>query len=339
MKKFYLGLVSLMLIMLHSCSQDELESTPINEPQAIKVVNIIDGNISTANTRTDDANYATMALQFSSEAEVQELLDDLKEMSIDERLKFTDSLGFISLEKLLRVADEELDSLGASATSEADFRVKHAAYKEKYSNFFIFNNQQEDDLSPYIPTSEEGDIYAFLVGENHKIVIGNVIYDINFSDTMREEDALLYCNNLKNDNEVSTRAENIPVNSFKIISGSKKTTFSGAVKYENLRAEGTPKLYKLYYHFGAQKKMWYGWKRDSARGFAITSKNNTNRFIGNAGGNINVYANYYLGRPTDVFSELAYVWTDMTLKDANGTATYDKNKAYKCQINMSYNNQ
>ena len=112
MKKFYLGLVSLMLIMLHSCSQDELESTPINEPQAIKVVNIIDGNISTANTRTDDANYATMALQFSSEAEVQELLDDLKEMSIDERLKFTDSLGFISLEKLLRVADEELDSLG-----------------------------------------------------------------------------------------------------------------------------------------------------------------------------------------------------------------------------------
>ena len=138
MKKFYLGLVSLMLIMLHSCSQDELESTPINEPQAIKVVNIIDGNISTANTRTDDANYATMALQFSSEAEVQELLDDLKEMSIDERLKFTDSL---------------------------------------------------------------------------------------------------------------------------------------------------------------------------------------------------------LGRPTDVFSELAYVWTDMTLKDANGTATYDKNKAYKCQINMSYNNQ
>ena len=32
MKKFYLGLVSLMLIMLHSCSQDELESTPINEP-------------------------------------------------------------------------------------------------------------------------------------------------------------------------------------------------------------------------------------------------------------------------------------------------------------------
>ena len=158
MKKFYLGLVSLMLIMLHSCSQDELESTPINEPQAIKVVNIIDGNISTANTRTDDANYATMALQFSSEAEVQELLDDLKEMSIDERLKFTDSLGFISLEKLLRVADE-------------------------------------------------------------------------------------------------------------------------------------------------------------------------------------VYANYYLGRPTDVFSELAYVWTDMTLKDANGTATYDKNKAYKCQINMSYNNQ
>ena len=191
-----------MLIMLHSCSQDELESTPINEPQAIKVVNIIDGNVSTASTRTNDANYATMALQFSSETEVQELLDDLKEMSIDERLKFTDSLGFISLEKLLRVADEELDSLGASATSEADFRVKYAAYKEKYSNFFIFNNQQEDDLSPYIPTSEEGDIYAFLVGENHKIVIGNVIYDINFSDTMREEDALLYCDNLKNDNKV-----------------------------------------------------------------------------------------------------------------------------------------
>lgn len=37
-----------------------------------------------------------MALQFNSEAEVQELLDDLEEMSIDERLKFTDSLGFIS---------------------------------------------------------------------------------------------------------------------------------------------------------------------------------------------------------------------------------------------------
>ncbi len=46
---------------------------------------------------------------------------------------------------------------------------------------------------------------------------------------------------------------------------------------ENIGAEGTSKLYKLYYHFCVQKKMWYGWKRDSARDFAVTSRHNNDR--------------------------------------------------------------
>ncbi len=226
MKKSYLGLVSLMLILFCSCNQDKFESVPIDESQAVKVVNISDGIISTVNTRGGDAGYTTMALQFSTESEVQKLLNEFKHMSVDERIKFTDSLGFISLEKLLRMADNELYSIASSAVSEADFRVKYAAYKEKYADCFVFNNQQEDDLSPYIPASAEDDVYAFLIGKNHKIVIGSTICDINFSDNMRKVDALLYCSDDLGDNgEASTRAENIPVNSLKIISGSNKQFF------------------------------------------------------------------------------------------------------------------
>ena len=336
MNKVFLILTALILSALASCEQNEPDVLITSNLKNLEVVNIIDGKIVARQTSMSEYNDSTAALYFSSEEDLQRTLKELCNKSTQERINFADSIGFLSLEKLLWIGDKELDSIGNTACNESDFRLKYSAYKQKYNKIFVFNKQHSDDLSAYIPASQDGDIYASIIGINHKIVVGNSIRNIDFSNDLRKSDKFTYITHTDN-SDIITRAEDIPVNSFIIVSGSRKTIFSGFIRYENMGASGSPKLYKLYYHFGAQKKMWYGWKRDSDRNFAITSKNNTNRFIGNAGGNIDVYSNYYALNSTDVFSELAYVWTDITLKDANGVYTYDKNKAYKCQINLSYN--
>lgn len=339
MKKSYFCLVALTLLM-SSCYQEDNESVILPKEQSLKIVNVVEGKIVPSNTKSAVGDFDTMSLQFASETDLQEVLNKFVNMSADEKIAFTDALGFVSLEKLYQIADAELDSIGASAVSETDFRKKYAEYKEKYSGIFVFNNQQSDDLSPYIPASSEDDGFAYLLGVNHSVVIGNSIRKVGFSNMMREEDDLLYNEESSN---VVTRAEAIPVNGFKVISGSKKTTFSASVKYGELASPGSPKWYKLYFHFGAQKKMWYGWKRDTARDFILTSRNFEQHLFRNAKGDYDVYSLEY-GSETTKFNELVYVWTDMTVnRDDKGNilmlgnkVSCDINKAYKCQINISY---
>lgn len=43
-------------------------------------------------------------------------------MSHQERIELTDSLGIKSLQEIAKIADVELDSIGAEASSESDFR-------------------------------------------------------------------------------------------------------------------------------------------------------------------------------------------------------------------------
>ncbi len=343
MKK-YLFAIGLMAVFFFSCDQEEkLESTPVD--QSIKVVSLMDGKVQSSDVTVTNA-INTMALQFPSEAEFQKVMDDLDKMSSGERIAFTDRIGFISLEKLLLLADAELDIIADEASSEADFSEKYLDYKEKYSKAFIFNHKQLDDLSAYIPAAAN-DLFAYVVGENRSVVIGNEIRTIDFSREMRNADALLYAG----ETQPTTRTL-VGTNSFNIINGSKKTIFTPEIKYENVGAAGTPMVYRMHYHFGAQKKKFYGWKRDSARDFAFTERVNPSSgqyvrtYFPNAGGNYNITSGHSTSNVT--FVGTVFVWTDQMLdKDANGNIIYDpapfggvactESKAYECKISMSYN--
>lgn len=339
MKK-YLCAIGLMAILFSSCSQEEvLEATP--ESQTIKVVSLVDGKVQSADVKTVVNSINTMALQFSSEAEYQRVMGELSNMSSDEKIAFTDKLGFVSLEKLLILADAELDNIADEASSEADFRERYADYKEKYSKTFIFNSKQLDDFSAYIPATTN-DLFAYIVGENRSVVIGNEVRTISFSNEMRNVDALLYAT------DKSTTRALVGTNSFEMTNGSKKTLFKAEVKPEQLPAG--PTLRRIHYHFGAQKKMWYGWKRDSARNFAFTEKVNPSSgqygrtYFPNSGGNYNI-TGASTPFPTQAFTGTVFVWTDQMLdKDANGNIIYDpaplngvactESKAYECKINI-----
>lgn len=344
MKK-YLCAIGLMAILFSSCSQEEvLEATP--ESQTIKVVSLVDGKVQSADVKTVVNSINSMALQFSSEAEYQRVMGELSNMSSDEKIAFTDKLGFVSLEKLLILADAELDNIADEASSEADFRERYADYKEKYSKAFIFNSKQLDDFSAYIPATTN-DLFAYIVGENRSVVIGNEVRTISFSNEMRNVDALLYAE----ETQPVTRTL-VGTNSFNITNGSKKTIFTPEIKYERVGAAGTPMVYRMYYHFGAQKKRWYGWKRDSARSFAFTERVNpgspqgyARTYFPNASGNMNISGGHTVSNIA--FVGTVFVWTDQMLdKDANGNIIYDptpaigvacsESKAYECKINMSY---
>lgn len=347
--KTTLGLVAFMLLSLSSCNQDDGEVLVNSENQSLKVVNIVDGKILSGDMKAVGGDVNTMALQFPSEAELQNTLDKLSNMSVDERIAFTDNLGFVSLEKLLKIADEELDNIGGAATSETDFRTKYSTYKKKYGKMFVFNSTNSDDLSPYIPASTENDKLAYLVSGNYSIVIGSSIHEVGFSNNMREEDNLVY------NKEESAQTRSVPVNGFIIKVGSKKTIFDAEIKSTVLSSTVTRK--QMQYHFGAQKKMWYGWKRDSARDLIFTdlAMNLTGhydrRHFTEAKGNFNFTGGYTDLRAGLVkeFTGTVYVWTDQTVEhDGNGNIIYIdsapvlyrrplcyENKAYACQISYT----
>lgn len=339
--KNYLWAIGVMSMLISSCSQDEISETP-PESQAIKVVNLVDGKILSADSMV--SNGTTMALQFPSEAEFQRVMGEFSNMTPDEKIAFTDNVGFVSLEKLLLMADAELENIADNASSEAEFREKYSNYKDKYSKAFIFNSKQLDDLSVYIPASTN-DLVAYLVGENHSVVIGNEVRTIDFSKEMRRGDALLYANN-----EPTTRAL-AGTNSFIVNNGSKKTIFRAELRYERLGVEGTPMVHRVYYHFGAQKKKWYGWKRDSDRNFAFTEKVNVSigkydrTYFYNCGGNYDISSGTSTA-PNPHFVGTTFIWTDeMVEKDNKGNILFERpplnavicheNKAYECKIDLS----
>lgn len=185
---FALLLCSVMI----SCQEDEVVSEKANmrESNSVQLVEITDnGEVLpvTRNFSEIDGNYA---LKFASDKVYQETVAKLKQMNESERLAFTSSLGLTSLQNLLSIADDELDEIDSLSVSEYDFQAKYRKYKNKYGKYFVFNEVDLEDASPYIP---EGDTWAsYLVGRNYSLVIGDKVVKFEYSDQMSEIDKALF---------------------------------------------------------------------------------------------------------------------------------------------------
>jgi hypothetical protein len=364
MKQKALKIFALLTVFsfLISCSNDKDISNEITNAENVNSVQLVQimkdksfvivGNkrLNTrSNAEIDSSNYA---LKFSSEKEHQNMISRFKTMSHKEKLAYTDSIGLISLQKLLEIADNELDNIGNKSVNENDFREKYKRYKEKYARYFIFNEYDSEDLSPYIP---DGDINAsYLVGISHSIVINNNIDNIKFNNEMSQSDKILFASNLPlAKNNVLTRSlapeSEWPTNSFIQKDGSRKTIFSISSYYENVTV-----------HFGAQKKMWYGWKRDPNRDFYLKINfSNFEYFTKTEHGQV-IWYNY----PADLYSYIgtggladikfgrfsgnytsstgrAFVWTDVTIdyETINGIKLPKGliEKSIPCQIKLVRN--
>lgn len=349
MKKILL--LTLAVVLLAACQKEE-ESNVVGT-YSFRVVSIGEHGEFTPLTRTSHSDLSDqnqLSLQFSSVDEYQKFLSNFSSLNSEERIKLTDGLGFVSLEKLFILADEELEQIGETAVSEADFRSKYDQYKNKYSQYFIFNDEDLTDLSPYIPECGN-DIDAFLVGINQTVVVGNEVRKISFSRQMREEDRLLSDKNLPeyNAGAVLTRAgdSDLPLNGFTVTVGSKKTIFKASTKKGTLTLGNT--TYNgtgLWFHFEARKKMWYGWKSDPARDFAFSfaPAGASGVYLPKSKGKADYRARFIQESPTlTPISGIVYVWTDQTV-DVPGSdhvypsfAVCDNNKAYKAKISFVIN--
>lgn len=336
MKKILFKVSSLALLFfggLCACQDDQIidQKVDLGHSNTIQLVEITDNNevIPVTSTRNYVGSGSNLALKFASEADYLAALREIEKRDISGKLRFADSLGLTSIQKLLQLADDELENIGANALNESDFRNKYNAYKEKYSKYFVFNQVDKSDLSAYMPAGDER--ASFVVGIGHKVVVGNRVKHIDFYQRMSVEDSLLFANGFSKAAQPFTRAlkpeSEWPVNSFN------ERPFDGKKTVFNFR----PTFGREFeIHLGAQKKMWYGWKKDPARDFYLKFSANNFQYVvaGFYGQPVWTYSPEYIysflgaegkvnitiGRGLGGHIEgKAYVWTDQTIeKDANG---------------------
>ena len=246
MKKI-LFLATILLANI-SCQEEEINTQiepSVPQSKNLQIVQITNqGEIIPINgTTTRSSVEGELALQFISESDYQSTITEISHMTAKERLEYVDN--FISLQKLANEADMELDEIGAVATSEADFRTKYAQYVEKYSEKLITNKYDVEDLTLYVPDGDN--LSTYLINENKKVVIGNEVKEISLNNDMSSSEKAVFA--------ADTRAGATNQFTFKETKDGKKTT--GSVTLE--ASSG------IFVHVGCQKKLWYGWRRDTHR--------------------------------------------------------------------------
>ena len=191
-KLLFLTAIALAAI---SC-QDEENSLPIDnsspQSQKFQVVQITGQGeiIPINNSKTRSSIQGETALQFASEADYQLSLKEIYDMQSCNRLAYVDANDFISLQELAMKADEELEEIANTATSESDFITKYSQYVEKYKGLLITNKYDNEDLSLYVPDGDN--VSTYLVNSSRKVVIGNEVKKILLSDDMSESDKAVY---------------------------------------------------------------------------------------------------------------------------------------------------
>lgn len=312
MKIFVKLFVLVFAFVLSSCTDGESLTSVVSEVNLPHVVTI---SSNSDVTRALDKSQSKQILAFDDENSYNDFVVYLKQKTPAQREVILASLGFECLQTINAKADKELDEIGEKSASAEDFRIRYNAYKEKYKGVLVPNTFDSSDLSLYLPATKNMQIAPYLVGRCNQIMVGNKLCTIPFSNQMNDNDKMVFASSLPEcheENSVITRTvekdyageDSWPVNGFNDKTGSKKTVFACTVNDDH----------KLSFHFGAQKKMWYGWKRDKRNFFfRLESMQGVS--------NINPMANqsrltpntYYFGT-NDEFEYIGY--TDITVADA-----------------------
>jgi len=258
-QKLFLGAL-LFSFVLCSCNDDDIaSSSKISNTPSIQLVQVSGDSvipIVSSKTRTNDSEQSNYAIKFATQGDYENFITKMTALKSNERINYIDSIGLTSMQKILTDADKELDKIGNEATSEGYFRTKYQQYKNKYKSLFIFNTFDPSDLSPYMKDCGN-DVNPCIVGTNHLIVIGNTIKKINFQNRMTENDSILFATpyNTSVPKSLTRSTEDNTVNENGVIY--KQDGIKHIVSFYFYEANA------IRMHLGAQKHMWYGWKRTS----------------------------------------------------------------------------
>ncbi len=344
--------LSLILFIGVSCQNEDITTTSNNdiiEPK-IHLVQITNDNKVIAINSKSRTNDTDFVLKFDSKETYYSVLDKFKKMSVEEKIKFTETYGLESLQKLSDIADRELEEIGATATNDNDFRNKYAVYKNKYKDVLISNIYNNEDLSLYVPCGDDNN--TFLIGKSHKIVIEDEVKEIVLSPEMGKSDKTVF-GKQTNTKLISRATEPTPLgeNHFNTYyeNNNRKVTFDIYIDNYVIRS--------VAISLGAQKKMWYGWKRDD-RDFYVDFDINNFVYMSSSNGH-----DYQINKPDKyIFKNTggkagaaigniiaagfftkgkAYVWTDrLTEAELVATKIIENGKLVesqerKCLVNKS----
>lgn len=297
-------------MLLTSCSDDEvLTNATTEQSPKFSVVSVVDGQILPM-SRSDD--NSTNAFQFDNRERFEEFKIYLAGMTDEERLEFVNNCGVETLHNLADAVDEELDSIGAVVSSEAEFRLEYNALVNRYRDLLITNQEDETDLDLYVPDGDN--VESYIANGEGVFIVGNNLERVELEPVITD---IILLPGSGNDSR-SPGIGNAPthVNSY-VVSPKrhKRVYFSVSRRYN-------------YIHISMQtkKKMWYGWKNDSHRDLLFEPRFSTLnvQWIGP------YYTRYWakskkklevdlLQTPVKTLTGTIYTWTDMTAEyDANG---------------------
>lgn len=339
-------LLMFLAVCLAACSDDFVDFP--QDAVDVCVVNISNDAVGTRNSGNGD----NTVLSFNDKQSYDKFMLKLNSLDNKAKQQLVNGLGFVNLVSIAEQADEELEMIGEMSKTESDFRLAYHDYKRRYDGILVSNDVDSLDLSLYTP-AVEGSNLQYVINGNHKIIIGGEFVEVPVQNRMNEQDRVLFANNelrvIQKPLLCETRSiaseyageSDWPVNGFVEVVGSKKTIFSCELDNSYMS-----------FHFGSQKKMWYGWKRDNDRCFyfRLYNVNNwhvqtgTNLYINNLspstyyfslngayessiGGSFECLVGPLDPMPYPViemtYSAKIYVWTDlMCEKDANGNTIY-----------------
>jgi hypothetical protein len=328
MKKFfYMMFLTLAFV---ACQNEEiLDRESVNEENetSIQLVLIEEGSVIPFSQARSEVGKQSYALKFADEDVYASTMAYLEGLSSNERIAFVKGFGLESLQELSVIADAELEIIGTNASNEADFREKYKAYKDKYAGILVANSYDTDDLSLYVPDGDN--LNTYLINNTKNIVVGNEIRYIELVNDMGESDknSFTYC-----EQNMESRVAAWYTNEFnvKYADNNKKLIFSVTIP--------EPAKQEMKVHIGAQKKMWYGWKRDTAREFYFESYLDNFIYLAYNGttppvsvprsqrycykdcdGQVNLILGKKGTLTSSPISGKMYIWTDLIAeKDANG---------------------
>lgn len=141
-----------------------------------------DVNVQTPAQTRAELNETPTMLFFSSIEEMESQINELCQMQPEELNMWYATHSFVSQYEALYKAAEEIDM--ATSLSEAE------AIKAKYSAYFLYNNNPEDEelFNPYLPN--ENTRYAYVCNINGEVVINGEI--VNFNTIKNVEDTKEY---------------------------------------------------------------------------------------------------------------------------------------------------
>lgn len=122
-------------------------------------------------------------LKFSSQTAVQDTLIMLSRLTEEEQTAWNSRHNFKPLDVFYWEALDELESIQNSTTRQ-EYTDRYRKFRQKYSPYFLFNEKDPSDLSPYIASNCE--TYALIANIDGNYMIGDSIININkikkFSD-------------------------------------------------------------------------------------------------------------------------------------------------------------